>query len=239
MSQKVELILSSGFLAFAHHCAFLANIESKNFQVKGIMGTSSGAIAGALFAAGYSSHEISKELNRLPPIKLMKLRPHHRKGLMNMSPVMNRLKDILPERIEDLNIPFAAGVVNQSKQFMILNTGPLAPAVCASMAIPGIFHGVDVPGKSDGPFMDGGVKDRIGLNEWSKSPYSSPDNLKLVHLIEKSTKLSGDDQLQSNRESKIRVIESPRSGEFFFKLRKFNEQFKDSKVRIARELSYS
>ena len=66
MNKDVELILSSGFLAFAHHSAFLASVEQLNLNVKGIMGTSSGALAGAMFAAGYKADEISKELTRLP-----------------------------------------------------------------------------------------------------------------------------------------------------------------------------
>ena len=237
MNKDVELILSSGFLAFAHHSAFLASVEQLNLNVKGIMGTSSGALAGAMFAAGYKADEISKELTRLPPIKLMKFRPHPTKGIMKLNPVAERLRELLPENIEDLNMSFAAGVVNQKYKFVMVDKGPLVPAICASMAIPVVFQPVEINGLENGPFMDGGLKDRVGFRDWTESPHSKEEHLKLVHIIDKSTKLSGSDQIDTNLEKNIKVIESPKSGEFFFKLKHFDSQFKESNKRIKKDLA--
>ena len=67
------------------------------------------------------------------------------------------------ENIEDLNMSFAAGVVNQKYKFVMVDKGPLVPAICASMAIPVVFQPVEIKGLENGPFMDGGLKDRVGL----------------------------------------------------------------------------
>ena len=236
MNRDVELILSSGFLAFAHHSAFLASVESSKFKVKGIMGTSSGALAGAMFAAGYNAKEIATELKRLPPIKLMKFSPHPTKGIMKLNPVAERLAELLPEKIEDLDIPFAAGVVDKNYQFLMVDKGPLVSAICASIAIPVVFQPVEIEGLDNGPFADGGLRDRVGFKDWIHSPHSRDEHLKLVHIINKSTKLSGSDQIDTDLDNNIKVIESPRSGEFFFKLKYFDQQFLSSSKRITEEI---
>lgn len=54
-----DIVLSSGFLAFAAHCGFLKAVEETGVPVAGIMGTSSGALCGSMFAAGYTATEVS------------------------------------------------------------------------------------------------------------------------------------------------------------------------------------
>ena len=84
---KYDLVLSSGFLAFANHCGFLAAgaphrlnrtaappqspspphplhpplsaaVEDVGLPVGGIMGTSAGALIGSMYAAGYKPLEV-------------------------------------------------------------------------------------------------------------------------------------------------------------------------------------
>ena len=47
----MDLVLSSGFLAFARHAGFLRAVEQLELPVEGLCGTSSGALSGALWAA--------------------------------------------------------------------------------------------------------------------------------------------------------------------------------------------
>ena len=166
----------------------------------------------------------------------MKFKPNPLKGIMNLSPVAERLSEILPENIEDLNIPFAAGVVNRKLEFVMVDKGPLVPALCASMAIPVVFQPVKIEGLPYGPFVDGGLKDRVGFRDWTESPYSKNEHLKLVHIIDKSSKLSASDQIETNIEQNVKVVESPKSGEFFFKLKFFEKQFEESRLRIKEEI---
>jgi predicted acylesterase/phospholipase RssA len=56
---KYDLVLSSGFLAFANHCGFLQAVDDVGLPVNGIMGTSAGALIGSLYAAGWSPRDVS------------------------------------------------------------------------------------------------------------------------------------------------------------------------------------
>jgi predicted acylesterase/phospholipase RssA len=49
-----DLVLSSGFLAFASHSGFLKAVDKAGLPVGGVMGTSAGALSGSLYSAGYS-----------------------------------------------------------------------------------------------------------------------------------------------------------------------------------------
>lgn len=59
-----DLVLSSGFLAFAGHSGFLQAIEDAGVKVSGVMGTSAGALAGSLYCAGYTPRQV-----RTQPLK--------------------------------------------------------------------------------------------------------------------------------------------------------------------------
>ena len=59
-----DVVLSSGFLAFASHSGFLKAIDSAGLAVGGIMGTSAGALTGSLYSAGYSPEEVRCPVGR-------------------------------------------------------------------------------------------------------------------------------------------------------------------------------
>ena len=63
----MDVILSSGFLAFASHLGFLKAIEEADVDVQGLCGTSSGALVGALWMSGLKTEEIKRELFRHKP----------------------------------------------------------------------------------------------------------------------------------------------------------------------------
>ncbi len=53
-----DVVLSSGFLAFASHSGFLKAVDSAGLAVGGVMGTSAGALTGSLYCAGYSPEQV-------------------------------------------------------------------------------------------------------------------------------------------------------------------------------------
>jgi hypothetical protein len=55
---QYDLILSSGFLAFAEHGGFLEAVEKSGVKIGGVMGTSAGALTGSLYCAGYTPKEV-------------------------------------------------------------------------------------------------------------------------------------------------------------------------------------
>lgn len=112
------------------------------------MGTSAGALAGSLYAAGYTPQEVANALSERPPIQLLKpcFEPW-RGGVLSLDNVVARLRELLPPTFDGLQRDFAVGVVTAEGEHVLIDEGPLPEAVAASAAIPFIFSGVDVPGK--------------------------------------------------------------------------------------------
>lgn len=230
---KYDLVLSSGFLAFASHSGFLKAVEEAKVPVASIVGTSSGAISGSLYAAGYSAEQVATELARVPPIQL--LRPNMQPwkgGVLTLDPVVDRLRQLLPATFEELPVPLAVGVVDKTGKHTLVRSGPLPEAVAASAAIPMIFAAVDIPGASAGPHIDGGKVDRTALKAWREErrqnvgplPWAKQPPHALIHLVDRSSQMSGADDVEATGEKKITVCRSPKSGANFFALGNFDEQ---------------
>lgn len=58
LDNTFDLVLSSGFLAFASHSGFLKAVNEAEVNVGGVMGTSAGALSGSLYSAGYSPKKV-------------------------------------------------------------------------------------------------------------------------------------------------------------------------------------
>ncbi|KAK9798167.1 hypothetical protein WJX73_004204 [Symbiochloris irregularis] len=211
-----DLVLSSGFLAFAIHAGFLQAVDQADLQIEGIMGTSSGALAGSLYAAGYTPDQIAYELCHLPPIQRLRLslRPW-RGGIFSLHKVVERLHELLPATFEELPTRFACGVVSWQGRYQLLDKGSLAEAVAASIAVPFLFTAVDIQGQSGGPFKDGGVADRVGLEMWrNRRRQELPEDCvprAAVHLVSRSSPFSGTDDVRGSGEAGVSVFRSPRS----------------------------
>ncbi|CAL8469101.1 g8642 [Coccomyxa elongata] len=231
-----DVVLSSGFLAFASHSGFLKAIDSAGLAVGGVMGTSAGALTGSLYSAGYSPEQVARELSRVAPINL--LRPSCRPwigGAISLNAVVNRLSELLPPRFEDLEKEFAVGVVSADGRYRLIDSGPLPEAVAASAAIPYIFEPLQIPGQEDGPFKDGGLVDRTGLSAWRKRRSLRGKGVPpaLIHLIQRSSNFSGNDDVEATGERRITVVRSPKSGVNFFSLGDFDLQFEAAYQRAT------
>lgn len=90
---------------------------------------------GAMVAGGYGADRIMEVLTDRSRFKLPK--PSRRGGLIGHETVIDAFCRELPERIESLQLPFAAVAVDISKgEVVILDRGPLKPALAASVAVP-------------------------------------------------------------------------------------------------------
>ena len=198
------------------------------------MGTSAGALAGSLYAAGYTPREVAQHLRAAPPIQLLKpCWEPWRGGVLSLDAVVERLAQLLPPTFEELQRDFAVGVVTADGEHVLIDSGPLPQAVAASAAIPFVFSSVDVPGRRSA-LRDGGVVDRIGLKAWrdrrraqsARAPRGKPRPPPcLVHIIERSSPFSGSDDPAATGEDDVHVVRSPKSGVNFFDLGAFDEQF--------------
>lgn len=216
----MDLLLSSGFLAFARHIGVLRAIEERGTPIEGVFGTSSGALVGALWAAGHPSAAIEAELGGLRPIALMGGHWAVHRGLFSMAPVIARLRALLPARVEALPRPLGLGVQEPSGQFAWRTAGPLPELVAASCAMPWVFAPVVVEGAA---LRDGGAADRLGA-----TPHRAlrGPGRRLVHQVRRS---AGVDQ-PADLEGDLRV-ESERSGASFWSLGDFGRQVAESQAR--------
>ena len=227
----VDLVLSSGFLAFAHHTGFLAAVDDGGLSVAGVMGTSAGALTGALYAAGHAPAAVAEELARVAPIRYLRPCKAPWRGLASLDGVVARLRDLLPATFEELPLEFAVGVVDAQGVHTIIDSGPLPEAVAASAAIPGMFAPLAIPhAVSPGPFRDGGVVDRTGLRAWrarraaqaaARGHGAAPPPPALVHVIHRSSAFSGEDDVASTGERRVLVVQSPRAGAALWSLGDF------------------
>jgi len=177
--EPVDLVLSSGFLAFAEQAGFLAAVEDEGLPVAALCGTSSGALAGSLWLAGLSAAEVFEELCRRPPLGWV--RPSRRpwRGLFGLQRVMAELERHLPASFEGLGRPLGAGVARGDEP-VLLTSGSLPDAVAASCAVPYLFQPVRRGGEV---LRDGGVVDRTALTAWRRH---RPGRPVVMHLLDSS-----------------------------------------------------
>lgn len=152
---KVGIVLSGGGIRGIAHLGVLKALANEGIVISHISGTSAGAIAGALFAAGLDPEAC---LNIFIKIKWLRfLRPAMGSlGLMSMEYTSLLLKEHLQvKNIEDLNIPLTIAATNFSEGKLVYMTkGPLITAIQASSCIPGVFKPIMI---DDQMYVDGGV----------------------------------------------------------------------------------
>ena len=212
---KTDLILSSGFLAFARHVGVLRALEHRQIEVDGICGTSSGALVGSMWASGVNSDVLAERLAAQTPLSMMRLHWRPWTGLFDMRAVIAQLREWLPPRFEDLSRPFGVGVVDADGRSCVLHSGPLPEAVAASCAIPMVFAPVTI---GESTFSDGGAVDRTALNAWREI---RGEQRVLLHLVERT---AGAEQDLDEALDLVDVIRTRRSGASFWSLGDFTGQ---------------
>lgn len=151
---RVALVLGSGGHRGFAHIGVLKVLDEEGLKPDLVVGSSVGALVGALYASGMSGAELERlalELNLAD--FFMEWRaiagfPVSGYGLQAF------VRGVLGNRtIESLAIPFAAATTRASdKQLVGFNRGDVALAVRASGASPGLFDPVKI---SDEAFLDG------------------------------------------------------------------------------------
>lgn len=168
---ELALVLGAGGARGLSHILVLEALDELGTRPARIAGCSIGAIIGAAYAAGLSGGDLrehvesmfrdrAKAVARLLDARVGKLADLVR-GLGN--PILidgERLLDLfwpsaVPDRFEELAIPFTAIATDYHQHGEVrLTSGPLTPAVAASLAIPGLVRPVTVGGRV---LIDGGA----------------------------------------------------------------------------------
>jgi NTE family protein len=168
---KIGLALGGGGAKGLAHIPIFMVLDELNITPHRITGTSIGAIMGTLYCAGLSGTEIkdiAKEM--IPPKKISAKKILDKnamkwidfidldfkgKGILKGDNFIEFLhSNIGVTTFEELKIPLSVVATNfWTGEQVILNSGPLLPAVKASMGLPGVFSPIVIDNKV---LIDGG-----------------------------------------------------------------------------------
>jgi NTE family protein len=167
----VAFVLGGGGVLGAHEVGMLRALAERAIAPDLILGTSVGAINGALFAADPTVEGVERlrelwlgsdlsELTTTAIVRRIGTLARSRTHLEPVEPARTRLAEALPvERIEQLPVPFqcvAASIERAAEHWF--TTGALVDAVLASCAVPGILPPVKI---GDEHYIDGGIVNSI------------------------------------------------------------------------------
>jgi NTE family protein len=161
LSEKpFAITLSAGFFGFFAHAGVMTVLEDAGLLPIRVSGASAGALVGGIWASGANATTIRDELLRLRRDDFWDMRPGL--GLLAGRLFQSRVESLLPASVfEECRVPASLSVYDVlSRSTRVVDRGPLAPAIVASCAVPGLFHPVWLGGR---PLLDGGILDRHGL----------------------------------------------------------------------------
>jgi NTE family protein len=156
---KIGLVLSGGGARGFAHLGVLKAFQEQGIQVARLAGTSAGAIAGALTAAGYSPDEALKLIESSAFMRHM--RPAWtRLGLLRIDTMIDLYRKYFPDdSFESLAIPLHIAAVNLTDgELVIFEQGELIRPVLASCCLPGIFEPLLINKKQ---YIDGGALNNL------------------------------------------------------------------------------
>ncbi len=155
----VALVLGGGGAWGAAHIGVIEVLEEENIPVDMIVGTSAGAVAGAFYLDGYSTEELSLELENLPFLEV--LRPALGGiGFFSTEPLEEFFEERLDaRRLEDFPTTLAVTATDiNTGESLYFDEGPLTRLLTASMAVPVVFDPVEYEGRL---LADGGIVDNV------------------------------------------------------------------------------
>lgn len=156
---KIGLALGAGAIRGTAHVGVLKILEKEGIPIDYIAGSSVGALVGALYSAGVSIEDMEKFLPEVSWRQLVRLRWPKTGFLDNTIMAKWLAKFIGDKTVEQLNIPFAAVATDGMTGLpVVMNSGPVAPIVCASTAIPLIMKPVNYYDKM---LWDGSIVHRV------------------------------------------------------------------------------
>lgn len=174
LPRPVAFVLSGGASSGALHVGMLRAVEAYGLQPDLVVGTSVGALHGAVVAgqvegAGTRLDDIWRRLERsdiFPTPGLRQLSALLRSGRHLVSPqaLAALVREHKPgDRLEHLAVPLGVVVTDAATgRARTLTAGPIEPALMASTAIPGVFPRVRIGGRW---YLDGGVAANVPMRQ--------------------------------------------------------------------------
>ncbi|CAN5805278.1 patatin-like phospholipase family protein [soil metagenome] len=159
---RVGVALGGGGARCFAHIGVLKAFDECGVQPVAFAGCSSGAVVGALYAAGHSPDHIYELFHEANFLSFLDVDFDGGSGLIGHETIADFLAQHLPETFGELDLPLVVAAVDiQTGDLVTMSEGPLLPAVCASNAFPGIFD----PVLHDGRYLvDGGVLNLVPVD---------------------------------------------------------------------------
>ena len=182
---KVGIALGAGGAKGIAHIPILEALDELGVTPHHITGSSIGAVIGSLYASGMSAKEIKDKVARLAITKQDDFRgvlsdkkvgkwmkmvdaDFRHSGLLKSESIITGLwENPSCSTFEDLAIPLSVLATDfWGRRAVVFESGPLQPAVQASMALPGVFTPVEIDGRV---FIDGATMNPLPYDALSDS----------------------------------------------------------------------
>ncbi|MHB1299746.1 MAG: patatin-like phospholipase family protein [Burkholderiales bacterium] len=152
---RIALVLGGGAARGFAHIGVIKALEAQGIHPDIVVGTSAGAVVGALYAAGYSGFSLQKIALRMDESSVGDWTLSER-GFIKGESLQNFVnREVNSRPLEKLGKPFAAVATDlQSGEMVAFRTGNTGMAVRASSSVPGIFQPVRINGRD---YVDGGL----------------------------------------------------------------------------------
>lgn len=164
-SKKNALVLGSGAARGVAHIGVIEALQSKNIRPDLIVGTSMGAVVGAMYAGG-KLDQFSEFLDNLDWKAIVAYCDFvfPQQGLLEGTRILDKIEEILGDiTFEELAIPFYAVATNmKTGQPVILHDGKVSTALRASFSVPGIFQPAQI---GEDWFLDGGLVSPLPIRQ--------------------------------------------------------------------------
>jgi NTE family protein len=161
--RKIGFALSGGSTYGAAHVGVMEELDENSIRPDMIAGTSAGALVGAAYCAGVPLREIETLFLTMNWPTLLRLSIRSQLSIFDTQPMEEFLRKKLGDiEFKDLKVPFAAIACDiHTGERVVLQSGPVAPAVRASAAIPGLFSPVEI---GERLLVDGGIVDNLPVD---------------------------------------------------------------------------
>lgn len=159
LTRTIGLLLGAGGIRGCAHAGVLGMIEDAGLAVDIVVGSSIGSIFGLAYAAGVTAQRIRSLVLEAPRWSVAEFY-RNRLRVDRRTTIGSWLCEIGEGRcIEDLPRPFACMVLDiDSGEVEALRSGPILPAIEASIALPWIAQPVIIGGRK---YRDGGLAGSI------------------------------------------------------------------------------
>lgn len=153
---KIALVLGGGGAKGFAHVGVIEALETHGIKPDLIVGTSSGAMVGAIYASGKSARELTKIALTVSDDELLDFTPS-KQGLI----AGNKLRAFVNKHtnypLEKLPTPFVAVATEMHTDTpALLTTGETGLAVQASASVPKLFIAPRIPDGTGKKYVDGG-----------------------------------------------------------------------------------